>query len=89
MYPKRNEPIGIFATRMLWFMAKCLKPNNSEVIETANEVIAPADMPMIAVPENRQNFDGLSRRKKEIAIGTIRRAREAVLDTAHFRLPLD
>ena len=55
---------------MLWFTLKLLAPNRSQVMETANEAMAPELRPMMAVLINSQALFALSNRKNEHAIGT-------------------
>lgn len=56
-------------------------PNNSEVTETAREVMAPEHIPIMAVPTNRQALVGLSSKKKVAAIGIMSNNIDAGLET--------
>lgn len=65
---------------MLWFTAKFLVPKSSGVAETAMEVIAPVQVPMIAVAMYKKRVVELRRRMKAPAIGAIIVAMNAGLD---------
>ena len=47
--PNKKEPMGMLATTTLWFTEKFFVPNSSVVMDTAMEVMAPEQIPIMAV----------------------------------------
>lgn len=86
--PNKKEPMGMLATTTLWFTEKFFVPNSSVVVDTAMEVMAPVQIPIMAVLMYRDRSFRFRSRKNDADVGAINATIVAGLEILDFPLKI-
>ena len=86
--PNKKEPMGMLATTTLWFTEKFFEPNSSVVVDTAMEVMAPEQIPIMAVLIYRDMSSWFRSTKNDPDVATINATIEAGLEILDFPLKI-